>query len=51
MCVSEGAPANGFLVDNLDNVTQELNATGGKLKSEIKEILFTGISGDRIWLI
>jgi hypothetical protein len=37
MCVSEGAPANGFLVDNLDNASQELNVTGVKLKSEIKK--------------
>jgi hypothetical protein len=37
MCVNEGAPAIGFLVDDLDNASQELNVTGVKLKSEIKK--------------
>jgi hypothetical protein len=37
MCVNESAPAIGFLVDDLDNATQELNVTGVKLKSEIKK--------------
>lgn len=33
----EGAPAIGFLVDDLDNAAQELTAAGVKLKSEIEE--------------
>jgi len=33
----EGAPAVGFLVDDLDHAVQELTAAGATLKSEIEE--------------